>query len=518
MTKQHPIAAGDAMTRLDADRRSRDLLQLQGSGASVDVLVVGGGITGTGVALDAASRGLKVALVERNDLAYGTSRWSSKLIHGGLRYLAKGDVGIAWESAVERAAIGSHIAPHLVRPLTQIVLLRKGEDLARVGTRLGLYAADALRVAARTEKGLLARSAPVDVEALHELVPALDTDDLSGGVAIADLQMEDDARFVTAVARTAAGYGARILTRVDALEVAGDRVRLRDNETGQDWWLGATRIVNATGVWAGELDPNVVLSPSRGTHLVLRSSSLSDASVSLSVPVPESFGRYVFTLPQPDGLTYVGITDEPVEGPIPEEPSAPEADIEWILSVLNTALREPVTRQDVVGTFAGLRPLVAGSDAASADLSRRHAIVEHDRLITVTGGKFTAYRRMAQDVVDLITERPCRTRTLPLVGAGDSPAADLPHRLVRRYGSEAALVWAMGADDPSLRQPLAPGLPVLGVEVAFAAAWEGAATTSDVLDRRTRLGLVPSDAAAARDAVDRIVEQWQRGKAYAATG
>lgn len=509
------LRPGDPTSRLDADRRARELRSIR-DGAAIDVLVVGGGITGTGIALDAASRGLRVVLVERADLANGTSRWSSKLIHGGLRYLAKGDVGIAWESAVERSTIGSRIAPHLVHPMTQIVPLAEGEDLARISTRAGLLAADALRVAARTERGLLTRSTPLDTDELAEVAPALRRSGLGGGLALADLQMEDDARFVVAVARTAAAYGARILTRVSVAQVSEGRAELADEETGERWWVEPTRLVNATGVWAGELDPEVELTPSRGTHVVVRSSALADTTVSLAIAVPGQFGRYVFTLPQADGLTYIGLTDEPVDGPIPDVPVAPDEDVDWILEVLNTALERPLTRADVVGRFAGLRPLLTdGSNSSSADLSRRHAIVEHDDgMITVTGGKFTAYRRMAQDLVDRITARPCRTRNLPLIGAGHPSASDhVPDRLTRRYGTEAALVWSLGEADPALREPLAADCPVLGVEVAFAVAWEGARNAEDVLDRRTRLGLVPADAEAAAPAVARIVDAWGSGGA-----
>jgi glycerol-3-phosphate dehydrogenase len=512
MTDQHRLRPGDPTTRLDADRRQRDLATIRG-GRPIDVLVVGGGITGTGVALDAASRGLRVVLVERHDLASGTSRWSSKLIHGGLRYLAKGDVGIAWESALERAVIGSRIAPHLVHPLTQVLPLREGEELARLGARAGLLAADALRVAARTDRRLLTRSAPVELADLPQLAPALKTEGLRGALAVADLQMEDDARFVVAVARTAAAYGARILTRVSVEEMAGGRVRLLDRTTGEDYWVRPRTVVNATGVWAGDLDPDVRLAPSRGTHLVVRSAALDDTAVCLSIPVPGTFGRFVFTLPQPDGLTYIGLTDEPLDGPIPEVPEAPDADVRWILDVLNPALRRPLEMADVVGRFAGLRPLMAGAaDSAPADLSRRHAILRHGSLITVTGGKFTSYRRMAEEVVDLLTARPCRTRDLPLIGAGPVPAeTDIPQRLWRRYGTEAPLVWSLAAADASLREQLASGCPVLGVEAAFAVAWEGARVAADVLDRRTRLGLVPADASMAAAGVERIVSEWSGG-------
>lgn len=510
------LRPGDPMSQLSADRRARDLAALR-SGGPIDVLVIGGGITGTGVALDAASRGLRVALVERHDLAHGTSRWSSKLIHGGLRYLAKGDLPIAWESATERAVLGGRVAPHLVRPLTQVVPLWQGEDLLGIATRAGLLAADALRVAARTRRGLLTSSRPVGIEQLQTLAPALRTDGLRGALAFTDLQMEDDARFVVAVARTAAAYGARIITRVGVTRIDDGRALLHETATDDQWWVRPRMIVNATGVWAGTLDDAVTLAPSRGSHLIVRSGSLADTEVSLSIPVPGKFGRFVFTLPQPDGLTYVGITDEPVAAPLPDVPTAPDTDVQWMLDVLNTALRTPLTMADVVGRYAGLRPLLAGSGgASSADLSRRHAIVRNGSLITVTGGKFTAYRRMAADVVDLITTRPCRTRDLALIGAGPC-AADgaVPQRLWRRFGAEAPLVWSYAAADPSLARGVAPGCPVLGAEVAFAIDYEAAATVDDVLDRRTRLGLVPDDAAPARSAVEQIMAQ-RRSKVAAA--
>ncbi len=515
-----PLRPGDATTRLDADRRARALAALRRPGAELDVLIIGGGITGTGIALDAASRGLRVALVERHDLAHGTSRWSSKLIHGGLRYLAKGDVGIAWESAVERAAIGGWIAPHLVRPLTQVLPLRPGEDLQRVAGRVGLLAADVLRVAARTDRRLLGRSYPLDLAEIGQLAPALDTELLERGLAVEDLQMEDDARFVLAVARTAAAYGAGILTRVSAQEVTGESARLRDEIGGEEFTVRARFVVNATGVWADQLDPSIRLAPSLGAHLVVRSASLDDSTASIAVPVPGHWGRYVITLPQPDGLTYIALTDEPFEGPIPDEPFAPDDHLEWMLGVLNPMLRRELTMDDVVGRFAGLRPLMADDDETdSADLSRKHAITRTDNLITVTGGKFTAYRRMAQDVVDLISMRPSRTRVLPLIGAGPRPAVDgVPDRLWRRYGCEAPLVWAMGSGDPSLREPLSAQVPVLGVEVAFGIAWEGAATVSDILDRRTRLGLVPQDAESARARVEQIVGEWTDVSRPVATG
>jgi glycerol-3-phosphate dehydrogenase len=506
------VPPGDPLARLDGDRRSRDLDHLLRH--EVDVLVVGGGITGAGVALDAASRGLSVALVERHDLAHGTSRWSSKLIHGGLRYLAKGDLPIAWESAAERAVIGRTIAPHLVRPLTQVLPYREGETANAVTARAAYLAGDVLRVAARTRAGQLARSRRVGPREALELAPALDPDGLAGAVVGMDLQLSDDARMVVAVARTAAAYGARILTRAEATAIGPGGVRVLDRRTGRDHLLRARAVVNACGVWAAGLDPRVDLAPSRGTHLVLRSHVLQGQPVSLQVPVPGKFGRVVFTLPQVhDGLTYVGLTDEPAPGPVPHVAAVPRADVDWLLQVLSGRLAVPLTRADVVGSFAGLRPLLAG-DGQSADLSRRHAIVGDGRLLTVTGGKFTAYRRMAQDVVDRLTDRPCRTRAVPLVGAAPGqrdPA--VPARLWARYGAEAPLVWSLGRADPMLHRPVADGLGVLGAEFAFGVLHEGAATVEDLLDRRTRVGLVPADRERALPAAEVILDRYRRAEA-----
>ena len=529
MTEPSILPPGDPATQLNQDRRRRDLARLRSS-SPWDVLVVGGGITGVGVALDAAARGLEVALVEKHDFAFGTSRWSSKLVHGGLRYLAKGDVGVAWESAVERATIGNRIAPHLLHKMPQVVPVYDGDTTTAMLVRASFLAADMLRMAARTKRGTLDSGEFVGTEAALRLAPTLKREGLRGAVVSNELQLEDDARLVTALARTAAGYGARILIGVEALEL-GPHSRLRVTDTGEVIDVTATHVINATGVWAGSLDPTITLQPSRGTHLVVPSAALGWATGSLTVQVPDHFGRFVFTLPQPDGLTYIGLTDEPVEGPVPDVPEAPDGDIQWILGVINTVLDTPLTSSDVVGTFAGLRPLLAppGTGASepstgdggaadqgeaeqrthTADLSRRHAIVRHDNVISVTGGKLTAYRRMAQDVVDLITTRPCRTTDIAAVGAGSVPPDDqIPARLVRRYGSEAALVWSFGDEDPALREPVAAGLPVLGVEMAFAVVWEGASRVEDLLERRTRLSMSPEQAEAARPAATRILRDF----------
>ncbi len=274
-----------------------------------DVVVVGGGITGAGVALDAASRGLRTALVERVDLAAGTSRWSSKLVHGGLRYLVRGQVGIARESARERHILLTRTAPHLVRPVRN--LLPVGDDTPR-GMALvpmaTVQAADVLRMSARTPSRLLPRPGWIGAGRSLDLAPALRREGLRGSVQYWDGQLEDDARLVVAVARTAAWFGAEVVTRCSALEVGEDRVTLSDELTGETFDASGW-VVNATGVWAAEHDPALHLVASRGSHLVVPAALLGHPRAVLSVPVPGHFGRYVLAIPIADGLVLLGLTD-----------------------------------------------------------------------------------------------------------------------------------------------------------------------------------------------------------------
>ena len=305
---------------LDASARAAQLERLAED--EVDVLVVGLGVTGAGVALDAASRGLRVAAVDAHDLAFGTSRWSSKLVHGGLRYLAKGQLGVAHESAVERGILMTRTAPHLTRALPMVMPL--GAAIGRPQATLamqGIRAGDVLRRTTRTPGDLLPRPRRLSAAQTLHRAPAVTTHQLRGGLLSYDGQLEDDARLVTALARTAASYGARVLTHLRASDLRADGATLRDEQTGSTLTVRARVVVNATGVWAADLVPGLRLTPSRGTHLVLRSTSLVDTPVSLSAPVPGSVNRFVFTLPQPDGLTYLGLTDEPTEG-VPDVPDA----------------------------------------------------------------------------------------------------------------------------------------------------------------------------------------------------
>lgn len=485
-------------SHLNAARRAREIDQLAGS--RVDVLVVGGGVTGCGIALDAASRGLSVALVEKDDLAFGTSRWSSKLVHGGLRYLATGDFGIAMESARERGILMTRTAPHLVRALPMAMPLSR--DLsARDGLLVdtGQRVADVLRLAARTPRATLPRPRRISVAETTRLLPGVRRDGLRGGLLNWDGQLEDDARLVIAIARTAAAYGASVLTRMRYADGV-----LTDVLTGRTLVPQANTVVNATGAWADQISPGTRLSPSKGVHIVLDAATLGHPTAAMTVPVPGERNRFVFALPHPDGIVHVGLTDDPLDGPVPEVPHADAHEIAFLLDTLSRGLDRALGRSEVIGSFAGVRPLVAGEEGRTADLSRRHVVLREDGLVTVLGGKLTTYRRMAQDAVDVLTDLPCRTASLPLVGAIGSGTG----RLGRRYGGEADQVAALADRRPELLQPVADGVPVLGVELLWGLVAEGALEVADLLERRTRLSLVDAWAEAARPAVESVLDTW----------
>ncbi len=504
------------MTRsasLNLQRRTEEIARLAG-GESVDLVVVGGGITGAGVALDAASRGLSVALVERRDLANGTSRWSSKLAHGGLRYLRQLEIGVAWESARERHILMSKTAPHLVRPLPFVAPLDDAmPPLHGAFTETGIRAGDVLRIASGTRRALLPGPRRISRHEALRLVPGLRVDDLRGAILFWDGQIEDDARLVIAIARTAASHGARILTYCEAQQVARDLVVARDARNSSSFEIRCKHVVNATGVWAGELAPGVRLTPSKGSHLILEAATLQHPRAALVVPVVGESARWVGATPTDDGRVIIGVTDIAYSGPIRDEPEVTDEEERYLLSNASKALARPLHSSDVIGRYAGYRPLLAGREGATADLSRRHAIIEDPDTgaLTIVGGKLTTYRRMAQDVVDrLVTgqRRPSRTASLPLVGAAPPDVlrelAEIP-RLVRRYGIEAAAVAALAGADRQLLEPIAEGLPVLGVELLFGMRHEGALTVDDLLDRRVRLGLVPGDRRAAEREVASVV-------------
>lgn len=506
------------MTRLRAG--------LVGIPDTVDLVVVGLGVTGAGVALDAVTRGLRVLAVDAHDLAFGTSRWSSKLVHGGLRYLAKGQVAVAHESAVERGLLMEVIAPHLTHAVPMLVPLMPSVSTVQAQlAATGFAAGDVLRRSAGTSGELLPRPRRISTAEALALAPGLRTGGLRGGLLSWDGQLEDDARLVVTLARTAAAHGAQVRTRARVLRATGTEVVLRDGLTGEQRRVAARAVVNATGVWASDLVEEVSLRPSRGTHLVLRERTLPGLRVAVTVPVPGSTSRFVFVLPQPDpvdadGRLLVGLTDEPVDGAVPDVPEPSAAEVGFLLDVVGTAFERPLRAADVVGAFAGLRPLLNSADGTTADLSRRHAVLTSaSGVVTVVGGKLTTYRQMAEDAVDTAVGQgaldagPCRTRELPLVGAA-APAVlaalEAPHRLVRRYGTDAELVLstarsATGLSAEELIAPVAPGVPATMAELVFGVTDEGACDVADLLDRRTRVGLVPADRALAVPAAERAL-------------
>ncbi|HEY2086099.1 MAG TPA: glycerol-3-phosphate dehydrogenase/oxidase [Mycobacterium sp.] len=503
-------------TALNAARRTADLTALA-DGAPTDVVVIGGGITGVGIALDAASRGLRVTLVEKHDLAFGTSRWSSKLVHGGLRYLATGNVGIARRSAIERGILMTRNAPHLVKAMPQLVpLLPETNVASQALVRFGFAAGDGLRKLAGTPSSTLPRSRRIDRARAIEMAPTVRREGLRGGLLAYDGQLIDDARLVTAVARTAAQHGARILTRVAASNATGTSVTLTDQRSGESFDVSARAVVNATGVWAGEVDTALRLRPSRGTHLVFDAKAFGNPVAALTIPIPGEINRFVFAMPEQLGRVYLGLTDEDAPGPVPDVPQPTQEEISFLLDTVNTSLDVALGPADVIGAYAGLRPLIDAGEGRTADVSREHAVVESAAgVISVIGGKLTEYRHMAEGVLDraiqlrALDAGACQTRNLPLVGASANPGsttapmAGLPESLVLRFGAEAANVFAAATcEHPA--DPVADGIDVTRAEFEYAITHEGALTVDDIVDRRTRIGLVAGD----RDKVTGIAEEF----------
>ncbi|MFB8190668.1 FAD-dependent oxidoreductase [Microbacterium sp. NPDC055988] len=468
---------------LNAARRRTELTLA--ADEPVDVLVIGGGITGAGVALDAASRGLSVTLIEAEDLAFGTSRFSSKLVHGGLRYLATGDVATAKESARERHLLMTTIAPHLIRPLGQLLPFSREVTLRqRVAGAAGMGLGDLLRMRAHTPRRVLPVPRFVSAREATRLAPALDARGLRGGMLSYDGQLADDARLVATVARTAAARGARILTRVRAIALRGDGATAEDVLTGERLEVVARSVINATGVWAGSLDEAIRVRPSRGTHIVLDAADLGLPTTALTIPHEGSVSRYVFALPQAYGRVIVGLTDEDAPGVVPRvaQPTGPE--IDFLLRSLNRVIRTPLRRDQVRGAFAGLRPLVDSGTDATADVSRRHLVTVSDGgFVTVLGGKLTTYRRMAEDAVELASEAR---------GLRAAPSRTTALRLVDR-------------DVATTGEVLDVVTGLTRAEVEFAVRVEGALTAEDVLDRRTRVGLVDADRNRCLPAVEAVV-------------
>lgn len=525
-------------------------------GGRVDVVVIGGGITGVGCALDLALRGNSVALLEQRDLGSGTSSRSSKLIHGGLRYLQRLEFGLVRESLTERRLLLGRLAPHLVRPVQFLYPLRRGwRERLRTGAGIALYS-----VMAGRGKHAIGSHRHLFRDSTKRLAPGLDADIVKGGIAYWDGQT-DDARLVVAVARTAAAHGARILSsvRVQQLIVSDGAdgapvgvvggVVAHCGETGRTFRLEAGAVINATGVWTSQVE-KLALEPegsarmpagtsrtsvraSKGIHLLVPRECI-DLECGLIVPTPPSV---LFVVPWGDRWI-IGTTDSDWELDY-AHPAASSSDIDLLLERLNSVLSEPINRNDVCGVYAGLRPLVAGNANETAKLSREHVVTRvAPGLVSVAGGKYTTYRVMAADTVEAALReigggrhkhkrragsirglrrrrrdaaaRRSATAVTPLVGAAryeerrlrqDEIAAEagLSRKavvgLLERHGDRIDEVLALISQQPDLGEPLAPDHLYLRAEVVHAVRSEGALHLDDVLTRRTRLS----------------VESWDRG-------
>jgi glycerol-3-phosphate dehydrogenase len=480
-----------------------------------DLVVVGGGITGAGVALDAASRGYSVALVEKSDFSAGTSSRSSKLVHGGLRYLQNFDLGLVREALLERALMVK-LAPHLVKPLPMIVPTFEGRRPDRLmGVGLNMYDVMSWRRGRGRVEGedwSPERHRIVDGAEVLELVPALAQREPTAGYLFYDCQT-DDSRLVLTVLGEAERFGAVAANRCEVTGLVERHNRaagvlVRDAVGGGEFELCGDNVVNATGVWADRLRPQElyveeevpVIRPSRGTHVTLPRELLD---VRAGAIVPAGRGRTVFVLPWL-GRTLVGTTDNDYEGSVEHVPPANE-DVTYLLDAVNGFFGTELGPADLTGAYAGVRPLIStGDPKKSVDISRKAELYETSSgLVTITGGKLTTWRRMAKLAVDRVVERegreaPCRTDQIQL-GMPVDPEA-LPEaagvdeesraHLAARYGHAANLVMRLAAVDAHLAERISPDLPDIVAEAAFAADHEQADSVADVLLRRTRLGLL----------------------------
>ncbi len=461
-------------SRLGPEQRARDLARMRDE--TFDVVVVGGGVTGTGAALDAASRGLSVALVEARDFAAGTSSRSSKLIHGGLRYLEQWKFPLVREALAERGRLLGTLAPHLVRPVSFLVpLTHRVWQRAYYGAGVALY--DALGSLVGGAHGL-PRHRHLSRSAARRLFPGLRRDALVGAIRYYDGQV-DDARFVLTLARTAASYGAAAATSVRVVDVLKDvrevvGVRVRDLETGAEFDIRARTVIAATGVWSDDVSemlggrPGLRVRASKGVHLVVPRSAIT-GEVGLILRTEQSV---LFVIPW-GGHWILGTTD--TDWSLDRaHPAASSADIDFVLDNVNTVLERPLTQADIEGVYAGLRPLLRGEVEETSRLSREHAVVEPMLgLMLVAGGKYTTYRVMAADVVDRAARRlrgavpPSRTESIPLLGAdgyrlawADRTSLARRHgvsvgvveHLLERYGTVAAEVLALVGRRPGAGQ------------------------------------------------------------------
>ena len=494
------IARADAVAALRSER--------------FDLVVVGGGITGAGVALDAATRGYSVALVEKADYASGTSSRSSKLVHGGLRYLQNFDLGLVREALLERQLM-VRLAPHLVRPLPFVVAAFDGARPDRmVGVGLNLYDAMARGGRGRQDGDWEPdRHRVIGGDEVVELLPALATRAPTSGYLFYDCQT-DDSRLVLTVLAEAERFGTVCANRVEVTDLLDEGGRtsgvlVRDTLSGERFAVRAANVVNATGVWADRLRPDELhdeaevprIRPSRGTHVVLARETLP---LDAGAIVPAGGGRAIFALPWL-GSTLVGTTDNEHDADDLDHVLPDDDDIAYLLGAVNAYFGSAIGREHIAGTYAGVRPLIStGDPKKSVDISRKAELYETSSgMITITGGKLTTWRRMAKMTVDRLVEReartaPCRTQDVPLgqaVDAADLPRVEgVPHdayeRLAGRYGHAAHEVLAVAAERGELAQPIvAGGPPDLLAEAAYAARREQAISVGDALLRRTRIAL-----------------------------
>jgi glycerol-3-phosphate dehydrogenase len=476
---------------------------------TVDLLVIGGGITGCGIALDAASRGLSVALVEKDDFASGTSGRSSRLVHGGIRYVPRGDLALVHEALRERATI-RELAPHLVRPIPMYFPATRFRD--RLSWQLGLTVYDALAAGRNIRRH---RVAPA--EEVARAIPGLE---FAAPAVVYHECRTDDARLTLEIARVARGFGALIANHAEVTALFGDgRVAgavVEDRMASERLEVRARLTVNASGVWADRIQsmgteaPNR-LRPSKGVHVVFRPGAVT-TRVAVVVPSVTNDGRFVFGVPW-EGRIYAGTTDTDHDGDL-DDPVATDADIDYVVQAMAGAF--PVTRAEVVASWAGLRPLLASGRRSTSDLSRRHAIYESPPgLLSITGGKLTTYRAMAEDLVDracrmLDVPASCRTTSIRLGLRGDLEASfdaagaeagrvglepDAARRLVERYGDDWIEAVRLIAGERSLGEPVVDGFPVLRVELELARTREMALTDDDVFARRTRLSTMDASLA-----------------------
>lgn len=488
-----------------------------------DLLVIGAGITGAGVALDAASRGLKVALVERDDFASGTSSKSSKMVHGGLRYLQQGEVKLVYQALRERQRLFKN-APHLVTvlPFMIPILTKDGVVSRKVARALGsaMWMYD---LTGGWRIGKLHRRLGKETALAH--LPTMHRERLASAYLYHDAAV-DDARLVLTVCRTAADKGAVVANRCGVVQLTHDPSGAADGAVveadGRRFDVRAGVVVNAAGVWADDVrqldegrHPDAIR-PAKGVHVTVPWDKVR-CDIAVVIPVPKD-RRSLFLVPwgpRPDGTfehAYIGTTDTDHDGPL-DDPQCTKDDIDYVLRAVNASITTHITADDITGTWAGLRPLVKAAESGrTADLSRNHALHRSPNgVLTITGGKLTTYREMAEDTVDAVLERlgrtaRCRTKRLRLLGAQRrvTPDGSARSHLAGRYGAMADDVRALVAADRTLGEPLVPGHPHLRAEVVYAVRYEMATTLDDVLTRRTRMRLF--DRAAALAAAPAVAE------------